>query len=210
MNLSFWLKHPHLVGPRLLMWAREVIDPDRPWLCPGTIRFCERALAGSQRGIEFGGGRSTRWLAGLTQRLITIEHDREWRERIARSLQRSGVELGPERVDLRWVPLDHPPEEPERPEYDPIPRYVAQADTVEDGTLDFALIDGHYRTHCVRRVLPKLRTGGLLIVDDINLWPGPADLPIPSSWTLADDSSNGLKRCMIWRAGQGRTGPTPH
>ncbi|WP_044252067.1 class I SAM-dependent methyltransferase [Isosphaera pallida] len=199
MNLSFWLQHPRLIGPRLLMWAREVIDPDRPWLCPGTIRFCQRALVGSQLGIEFGGGRSTLWLAGLTQRLITIEHDQEWHRWIEWALRRRGMELEPRRVDLRWVPLDHPLEEPERPEYDPIPRYVAQADTVEDSTLDFALIDGHYRTQCVRRILPKLRPGGLLIVDDVNLWPSLENLPVPSSWTIADDSSNGLKRCVIWR-----------
>ena len=51
-----------------------------------------------------------------------------------------------------------------------------------------------------RHAKPKLRPGGYLLVDDVNFWPSPAALPIPDGWAVVDDSTNGLKRCLIWRA----------
>jgi hypothetical protein len=61
------------------------------------------------------------------------------------------------------------------------------------------VVDGHYHTHCVRHVVPKLAAGGFLLVDDINLWPSLVDLPIPRDWKIVDDSTNGVKRCIIWQ-----------
>ena len=61
-------------------------------------------------------------------------------------------------------------------------------------------MDGHYRTTCVKRLVPKIAPGGYLLVDDINLWPSLAALPVPAGWRIADDSTNGLKRCVVWQA----------
>lgn len=109
-------------------------------------------------------------------------------------------DAGVTNVDYRMIPLDHPEAEGERPGYDPPPRYVSQLDTVPDAGLDFAIVDGHYRTACVRACAPKPRPGGHLLVGDVNLWPDLAALPVPAGWTLADDSTNGVKRSCVGRA----------
>jgi len=37
-------------------------------------------------------------------------------------------------------------------------------------------------------------------VDDTNLWPSIETLPIPKNWKVVDNSTNGVKRTVIWQA----------
>lgn len=177
-------------------WAWEKRNPDKPWLCPGTVAFCESNLSRTMRGLEFGSGRSTRWFASRLGHLTSVEHAHTWYEQVAQTLSAEGVR----NVDYRFVPLDHPEAEPERFEYVPTPAYVAVVDRFSDKSLDFVLVDGHYRTHCIRHAVPKVATGGYLVVDDVNMWPSHYALPIPDDWRIADDSTNGIKRCVVWQA----------
>ena len=76
---------------------------------------------------------------------------------------------------------------------------MAIADEFADATLDLVVIDGHYRSNCIRRCLWKARPGGFLLVDDLGLWPDRSQLPVPADWPVADLGSNGLKQTGIWR-----------
>ncbi len=196
MAIGFWLAHPGMGLARVRYWMWERANPDKPWLCPGTIEFCQQHLNPSMRALEFGSGRSTRWFAPRVGHLISIEHNAEWYGIVQQQLTQAAIA----NVDYRLIPLNHPDREPEQPEYSPVPDYVAIADELADKSLDFAIVDGHYRTHCVRHLIPKLVPGGYLLVDDINLWRSPEELPIPQHWRVVDDSTNGIKRCLVWQA----------
>ena len=63
-KLGFYLRHPQLVPYRIRNWVWERSHPEAPWLCRGTITFAEQHFRGLARGLEFGSGRSTVWLAG--------------------------------------------------------------------------------------------------------------------------------------------------
>jgi SAM-dependent methyltransferase len=192
MAVWHWLARPRQLFHRVRYWLWERRHPGAPWLCPGTVRWCEAHLRPDMRALEFGSGRSTAWFAARVGHLTSVEHDAAWHERV-----RAGL---PGTVDYRLVPLDHPASDPERADYDPPPAYVRAADDFPDGSLDFVVVDGHYRSHCARRVLRKLRPGGYLLVDDVNLWPTPAAVGVPAGWPVVDDSTNGLKRCIVWQA----------
>lgn len=194
VNLAYYLRHPLRLLPRLGVWMWERRHPHAPWLCPGTIRFCEERLRPPMAGLEFGSGRSTVWLAARLGTLTSVEHARDWHARVVASLVTAAVH----NVDLRLVPLDHPDRAPEQERYDPTPRYVALADALPDASLDVVLIDGHYRTACIRHAIPKLRCGGFLIVDDVDMWPTREAVPVPADWSCVDESRNGLKRAAIW------------
>lgn len=194
MNLTYWLHHPHRIFARVRYWAWERMNPDKPWLCPSSVRFCDRNLTRSMSGLEYGSGRSTAWFAGKLGRLVSVEHHPGWHEQVRTRLASRNV-----KVDYRLVPLDHAESEPERAEYAPLPRYVAVADEFPDESLDLVVVDGHYRTNCIRRCLGKLRPGGLLLVDDLNLWSTREEIPVPADWPMADLGSNGLKQTGIWR-----------
>jgi hypothetical protein len=204
-NAIYWLRHPQLIPARALYWVWERMNPDRPWLCPGTVRFCEGALTAAMTGVEFGSGRSTAWFARRLRHLTSVEHHPGWYSRVRDDLDRAGLS----NVDYRLIPLDHLEGEPERERYDPVPAYVAVLDGFPDESLDVVVVDGHYRTTCIKRCLPKLKPGGLLLVDDLNLWPARGLIPVPGSWELVDESTNRLKRTCVWRKPVGgREGPS--
>ena len=194
-NLGFWFRNPRLIPARIVYWLWERLNPDKPWLCPGTIRFCEHNLSNTMQGLEFGSGRSTAWLARRLGYLTSIEHSAAWHSQVRTDLQRQQIR----NVDYQLIPLDHPEVEPERSAYDPLPTYVAILDSFADQSLDLVIVDGHYRTTCIRSCLPKLKPGGLLLVDDVDFWPSRTALPVPLMWSLVDESSNGIKRTCIWR-----------
>jgi hypothetical protein len=195
-NIAFWLRNPHLLPARVIYWLWERRNPDKPWLCRGTIRFCEQKLSNTMQGVEFGSGGSTAWFAKHIGHLTSIEHSEEWYLRVQADLQRQQVR----NVNYHLIPLDHPEVELE-PEggYDPAPAYVAILDGFANESLDLVAVDGHYRTTCIRFGVEKLKPGGFLLVDDVNLWPKMTSLPVPSGWDLVDKSSNGLKTTCIWR-----------
>ena len=195
MNMGFWIRRPGLIPARIFYWLWERMNPDKPWLCRGAITYCEMHLTKSMACIEFGSGRSTAWFAERIGRITSIEHDVRWYEQVREMLEQANAS----NIDYRLIPLDHPPDEPEQDTYAPTPAYVAVLDQFEDASLDVIVVDGHYRTHCIRASMSRLKSGGLLLVDDVDLWPSLDALPIPDDWELVDESSNGIKRTCIWR-----------
>jgi hypothetical protein len=181
---------------RVRYWIWERMNPDKPWLCPGTIAFCQKSLSRSMNALEFGSGRSTRWFATLVGHLTSVEHDSQWYEKVKQQLHEAQIS----NVSYLFVPLSHPIADPEQTSYEPTPDYVAVADRFPDQSLHLAIVDGHYRTHCVKHLIPKIAPGGFLLVDDTNLWPSLEAIPAPKSWPIVDDSTNGVKRCVVWQA----------
>ncbi len=165
MALWYWLKRPRVIVPRVRVWVWERMHPDMPWLCPGTVAFCQATLSRSMTAVEFGSGRSTRWFSTLVGHLTSVEHNPVWYAQVKRQLDNANVT----NVSYRLVPLNNPESDPERAEYSLTPEYVAVADGIPDRSLGFAVVDGHYRTHCVRHLVPKMAPGGFLLVDDVNI-----------------------------------------
>ena len=126
-------------------------------------------------GVEFGSGRSTAWFAARVARLTSVEHDAEWHQAVAARLRHLG--LG--NVDYVLAPEDQPLERGGES------AYARTALAFADASIDFALVDGHYRDYSARLILPKIRPGGMLIVDNANLY---------------------LKRCSAELAGRYRVG----
>lgn len=196
MNLRHWIRHPREAIIRLRYYAWEKLHPDCPWLCPGTVRFCAQHLNQSMTGLEFGSGRSTLWFARRMARLTSVENDVVWHAKVAKWLAAAHVT----NVDYRLVPLDLSNNESDRGGDTSTPAYVRVADDIPDRSLDLVIIDGYYRPECIRRTTPKLKPGGLFLVDDVNFWPSLEAVSVPAEWTIVDDSTNGLKRGVIWRA----------
>ena len=64
--------------------------------------------------------------------------------------------------------------------YDPLLAYVAVVANCPDESLDFVVVDSHYRSACIAAVVPKIKPGGLL-------WStmrtcGRAMPPVPREW----------------------------
>jgi predicted O-methyltransferase YrrM len=156
------LRHltPRYVYNRTRQMLYERGHTDDPWLTPTAIALLDSLLRREDTGVEFGSGRSTIWFAARVSSLTSVEHDEQWYQAVAARLAERGVG----NVDYILAPEDQPQERGADS------RYARAALAFADGTLDFALVDGNYREHTAKLILPKVRPGGMLIVDNANLY----------------------------------------
>lgn len=149
-----------------------------PWLTYDTIDFITSRLTGPVRVFEYGSGGSTLFWSRFDVMCVSVEHDPEWftlvRERLA------GNHLkGAAQVDYRLI-------EPEcgvttsGDIADPtcylsddanvrgctFRAYASQIDSFPDGYFDLVLVDGRARPACIMHGAPKVRPGGMLVLDN--------------------------------------------
>jgi predicted O-methyltransferase YrrM len=161
---------PRYVYHRTRQVLYERVHRDDPWLTPAAIRLLASLLRPMDRGVEFGSGRSTVWFAARVAELTSVEHNEWWYESVSARL----AERRLANVNYILAPLDQPPELGDRSEY------ARAALTLADESVDFALVDGAYRDHTARFVLPKIKPGGLLVIDNVN-WYLPSGSRSPNS-----------------------------
>ena len=171
---------PRYLYDRTRQLFYERAHPDDPWLTPTAIRLLSRLLRPADTGAEFGSGRSTLWFAARVAGLTSVEHDARWHEIVATRLKERG--LG--NVDYILAPDDQPMERGGDS------AYARAALGFGDASLDFALVDGHYRDYSAKYLLPKIKPGGLLIIDNVN-WYLPCQSKAPNSRTVATGPAPG-------------------
>jgi hypothetical protein len=183
-----YLLKPTLIWDKIhaLLHARE------PWISPLAVGYCSRHLNRNQVGLEWGSGRSTRWFGEHLGKLLSIEHNAHWHAKV------SEMTRGMPNVKCRLIALEHPEDEPTRPDYDPVPAYVVVANEFSDASLDFVVVDGHYRQACIKQALPKIKPGGLLLLDDFGFLPM-HEWGVPDSWVVVHKSSTSFKDTIIWQ-----------
>ena len=103
-----------------------------------------------------------------------MEHDERWHETVTATLADRG--LG--NVDYILAPGDQPMERGGDS------AYARTALAFPDDSIDFALVDGHYRDYSAKFILPKIKPGGMLIIDNVN-WYLPCQSRAPNSRTAA-------------------------
>jgi len=125
----------------------EEITP-YPWLHPGVVAYLESLLCPEWRVLEYGAGGSTLWFAERVAKVVSIEHNLEWRTKVR--------ELAPGNVCL----MDHysnggpPPFEPHG--YD---LFFIDGD-----------IDGNTKTRgtCLETASMFVKPGGWVVLDNAN------------------------------------------
>jgi len=157
---------PHYIVSRLQEKKYRQSHPDEPWLTPEAVRFLIGYLKPQDIGLEFGSGHSTLWFAHHLAHLTSIEHNPVWFARIQAELNATHIS----NVDYHNIPEDRMREG--------IPEYVLAADRFGPQSLDFVLVDGRHRDLCALAVLPKLKPGALLVLDNADIYlPGSSVTP---------------------------------
>jgi len=147
---------------------------DAPWLTPAATGLLESLLRPADRGVEFGSGRSTVWFARRVAALTSVEHDERWYQTVTAALKARGLR----NVDYILAPGEQPLERGSDS------AYARTALSFPDDSIDFALVDGHYRDYSAKFILPKIRPGGMLVIDNVN-WYLPCQSQAPNSRTAA-------------------------
>lgn len=172
----------------------RITHPRLPWLSPKANRLLKTWLQPSFSGLEFGSGRSTIWFARHIKYLTSFEHNPTWFDKVTGMLKNAGLSnvtyyLKPREAD----------KEPDGIGTD----YINSIGKLPDGSFDFILVDGVYRAECANHILSKLKSGGLLVIDNANLYL-PCKSHSPRSRTAASGPASPrwgefLKAVQNWR-----------
>ncbi|HMD90217.1 MAG TPA: class I SAM-dependent methyltransferase [Anaerolineaceae bacterium] len=179
-NFGHW--SPRYFWNRLNEKAYRRSHPQEPWLTPTADLMLETYLLKTDVGLEFGSGRSTLWFARHVAHLTSVEHNPVWFERISRQIKDAG---------LANVNYCLKPRQPDDGQEGLTSDYVKVSGDFADDSLDFVLVDGICRSACAMRALPKIRPGGLLVIDNANLYL-PCKSHSPNSRTAQKGPSSDL------------------
>ena len=143
-----------------------------PWLSPTSILFFKQYLEKDMVGAEFGSGSSTLFFAPRISKLYSVEHNEEWYHLINEKL----TGLNCTNVDYRFVVqndksdfVDEVFDLEEKRDFEirrDYVNYFRALNDIQDHSLDFAIVDGRARTECCHEILPKIKKGGILILDN--------------------------------------------
>jgi hypothetical protein len=157
MSRAFRHLTPRYVVNKLRYLVNLRRYPDRPWLTGQANELLSSLLLTDDIGLEFGSGRSTLWFARRVRSLTSVEHDPAWHDKVSRELVQNGI-----------TNVNYLLREPDRDEAAADDSgYVQVVAKIPLQSLDFVLVDGIYRVDCANAVIDRLRSGGLLILDDV-------------------------------------------
>jgi hypothetical protein len=145
---------------------QSTLTAELPWLTYEAIRQLKGIISSHMKVFEYGSGGSTLFLAKRANEVISIEHDKDWYQKVsAQVLNKSNVKL------ILVQPDTNKNEEylthygREGSEYS-FKDYVSIIDTYPDNYFDVILIDGRARTKCYDHAWPKLKKEGFLVFDN--------------------------------------------
>ncbi|MCH2224868.1 MAG: hypothetical protein MK066_08880 [Crocinitomicaceae bacterium] len=186
-------------------WFRKRIE-SAPWLTITAIKFFDHFLDGSQNGAEFGTGSSTAFFAKRTKHMVSIEHHKGWYEQTKNKLSAAGHS----NVDYRLIEKQDPTSTDSVETYFPkvlglenyeyrkdYINYFCGLDDVENGFFDFIIVDGRARPECVFRSIDKLKSNGLMILDNSERVRYDVAFKHLDSWEMMN-TSTGLTDTTFW------------
>ena len=159
-------------------------NPTHPDITEAAIAILDKILRPSDVGAEWGAGNSTGWLASRTGHLTSFEGSSDYAQVVRQNLKDQAID----NVDLRHVPFFYGPE-PEMINSE----WVRSVSTFADDSLDYALVDVAPRGMFCAALAPKIKRGGLLILDNANWYmpPPPYLRPFPVGSVAAPLGSPG-------------------
>jgi hypothetical protein len=165
----------------LVPWIRSLIFrsngmKDRaPWIVFAAREHVRSRLGPGKRVFEYGSGGSTFWFADHGCSVISVEHDAMWHKEIVGRLSASEQErvecllIPPERGSISGSSVSNEDEcssADSRFEGYCFKQYVSAVDSYPDESFDVIMVDGRARGSCLVRGFPKVREGGLIVLDD--------------------------------------------
>jgi len=179
---------PSYVVSKVMRKFFELRNPKLPWLTKESIKLLNQLILQTDVGLEFGSGRSTKWLAAICSKLYSVENNKLWFEKVSADLK------GYNNVEYFFGVIDQVDREASS--------YLSVLDSIDDDSLDFVLNDGRIRDLVAVKSLPKLKVGGLFVLDNAERYL-PNTLSLPES--IAEQHSVGvlwqefLRQTSTWR-----------
>lgn len=164
---------------------QKTIGKNKPWLTPDANQILSKFITKEKIGFEFGSGRSTIWFASKASRIISVEINEEWYTLVKNNIKDKSLL----NIDYFLIPGSNK----ENPELSLYPKKILE---YPDDFFDFVLVDSIHRLQCAKNALPKIKKGGLLIIDNMDdFLPSntPTPLAISKHYLKRKDSTEWLR-----------------
>lgn len=178
---------PTYISAKIKYFIYQKRNPNSPWLTPDAIQIIDQWLRPTDIGLEFGSGRSTIWFAKRVAFLTSVENNIEWYQRVRQWLDENRME------NVQYILAG---EDGTKTDEQKSSAYLSPLSNIPSEHLDFAIVDGRWRSQCANALLSKLHPGGLLIIDNINLYL-PSHSHAPNSRTIEEGPSTD-EWCRFW------------
>jgi hypothetical protein len=123
-------------------------DEPIPWMNYSVVEFLRERLTKNMLLFEYGSGYSTLFFSKLVKKVVSVEYDKDWYERMSKE----GLN---ENVRLLYQELD----------YDG--KYCSSINNTDD-KYQVVIIDGRDRVRCALNSIKNLDKDGVLVFDDTN------------------------------------------
>lgn len=121
-----------------------------PWYTYPSIDFLKYRSYEDKVVLEFGGGQSTLWWAHRAKKIVTLEGDKEWYEKIKGKM--------PDNVDLSYVSMESKEAN--------ICQVKEVLNNKDFDKYDVIIIDGLYRFEMIDIAINHLKEDGIIICDN--------------------------------------------
>jgi hypothetical protein len=152
---------------------KNTLDIEQPWIVLFSIPFLKKNVTKKSIVFEYGSGGSTVFFAERADKVISVEHDSSWYEKLSSNIQtKKNIEL------VLITPSLQNPEVRDPSSGDSYIssadayngysffKYASYIDKYPDNHFDVILIDGRARPSCLKHAVPKIKKGGYIILDD--------------------------------------------
>ncbi len=155
---------------------RTSLRDESAWITFDALDYLSEWLRPAYRIFEFGGGGSTLFFCKKTAFVVTVEHQRDWFHVLEKIMQAKGYQnwrghlIEPEPVaDWNLLDASNPrhfkSNSPDQKDVS-FERYARVIDPFDNEFFDLVLVDGRARASCIAQAIPKLKPGGLLVIDN--------------------------------------------
>ncbi|MFC5190294.1 hypothetical protein ACFPIK_00840 [Algoriphagus aquatilis] len=148
---------------------RDRFELSSPWMTVPAVKFLEKKVKKEFRVFEYGSGASTFYFLNKNCELHTVEHNREWFNKMSNKLEdrvpfyNNLRLLEPvRRTNSNGIFSSKDPAYLECDYY----LYCNGICKFKDGFFDLVVIDGRARVECLKLALTKIRPGGYLLFDN--------------------------------------------
>jgi predicted O-methyltransferase YrrM len=143
--IKTWRFNPKYIIARVKNYFYFKNNQDLPWMTKDANIFLLNNLRDDMVMLEFGSGRSTQFYATKTKKVYSREHHKEWFDIVKKQIE------SVTNIEYKF--------------YDDLAIYADTSD-IKNNSLDLAVIDGKNRVNCLLNTIPKLKSGGVLVLDN--------------------------------------------
>ena len=141
-----------------------------PWMNYHAINYINRSTENFSRVFEYGSGSSTLYWVGRGAKIVSIEHEPSFFNKLKMQLDRNAVYLLIE-PQIETQGEINSPDNPDLYQssgnvgYN-FENYVKAIDVYPDAHFDIVIVDGRARPSCIKRAIAKIKSGGMLVLDN--------------------------------------------